>query len=370
MRELEQQLRRAFAEELGQHPDLGERPRLRVGVLVHSDYDRRVMLDFVFEPEMLEPWQAGPEGGAFAMREARYYRRLVEIDHRSRHRGLSQQSLVDFCQRLWDETCEDARMHREVARLRARRDEAYAARVTPEGEITPDSNLAFARAQQDLEDIERHALRHHTIEGRQRDEDERRRGVHESRTEHRIRIDAVHFTVGGVGGAGGGGGGGGGVGYVVHGGGGGGGGHSAEAEKKGRQLLLDHLTSEQRACFEKNGYFECIGSTTGKRYRIKTGRQMNVYELDDKGNQIVGRCFLPGGGLCEGDTMLAQKIAIECMEAEALKVANVFADKRTDAQRAAEPQYITWSQQDDITSWGAQPEPAAGILARLREAFS
>lgn len=44
----------------------------------------------------------------------------------------------------------------------------------------------------------------------------------------------------------------------------------------------------------------------------------------DDGNKTHGLCFLPVGGLVEGDCMLAQKNALELFEEEALKVANVI----------------------------------------------
>jgi hypothetical protein len=69
-------------------------------------------------------------------------------------------------------------------------------------------------------------------------------------------------------------------------------------------------------------YFEVIGSDTGKRYRIRHGRMMNVDELDSVGNKVCEWCFLPEGGLAAGDVRLAQKIALETFESQALAVAN------------------------------------------------
>jgi len=61
-------------------------------------------------------------------------------------------------------------------------------------------------------------------------------------------------------------------------------------------------------------YFEVIGSDTGKRYRIRHGRMMNVDKLDSVGNRVCEWCFLPEGKLAAGDVMLAQKIALETFE--------------------------------------------------------
>lgn len=99
---------------------------------------------------------------------------------------------------------------------------------------------------------------------------------------------------------------------------------SKEAKARGEKLLREHLTPKQRAEFEKHDYFHVIGCSTRKTYRITRGRQMNVYELDAAGKKVCGWCFLPGGNLCEGDTMLGQKIALECEEPAALAIANKF----------------------------------------------
>lgn len=97
-----------------------------------------------------------------------------------------------------------------------------------------------------------------------------------------------------------------------------------EAKQRGEALLREHLTAEQRAQLDRDNGFEVVGNKTGKRYRIHRGRQQNVYELDKRGRKRKGWCFLPGGGLCEGDVMLAQKFALELDEAAAMKVAQPF----------------------------------------------
>ena len=43
------------------------------------------------------------------------------------------------------------------------------------------------------------------------------------------------------------------------------------AEAKGLQLLLDNLTQEQRVKYQAFGFFDVVGSKTGKRYRIHHG---------------------------------------------------------------------------------------------------
>jgi hypothetical protein len=95
-----------------------------------------------------------------------------------------------------------------------------------------------------------------------------------------------------------------------------------EAEKKARDLLKQWLSPAQLAQYEGDGYFEVTGCDTGKRYRVRRDRQMNIDELDRRGVQIAVLCFEPEGHLPLGDVMLAQKLALETDEQAALAVAN------------------------------------------------
>ena len=68
-----------------------------------------------------------------------------------------------------------------------------------------------------------------------------------------------------------------------------------EAEKKARDLL-------KRGCRRRNshntrvdGYFEVTGCDTGKRYRVRRDRQMNIDELDGRGARIAVWCSGPKG---------------------------------------------------------------------------
>jgi hypothetical protein len=95
-----------------------------------------------------------------------------------------------------------------------------------------------------------------------------------------------------------------------------------EAELRGAQLLSQHLTREQRSDYERRGYFHVTGSATGKRYRIHHGEQMNIEELNEHGRRVRVLCFMPEGRVPLGDVLLAQKMALELFEADALKIAN------------------------------------------------
>jgi hypothetical protein len=90
------------------------------------------------------------------------------------------------------------------------------------------------------------------------------------------------------------------------------------------RLLREWLSPLQRTQFAKKGYFDVIGSDTGKQYRIYPGAMVNVCEIDEKGCR-VDLCFGPMGELPIGDVMLAQKIALESCESSVLAVARRFA---------------------------------------------
>jgi hypothetical protein len=94
-----------------------------------------------------------------------------------------------------------------------------------------------------------------------------------------------------------------------------------EAESRSHRLLVDNLSDTQRTEFLARGSFDVIGGDTGKRYRIKRDRQMNIEELNRSGRRIQQLCFLPKGDVPLGDMMLAQKLALELFETEALGIA-------------------------------------------------
>jgi hypothetical protein len=98
----------------------------------------------------------------------------------------------------------------------------------------------------------------------------------------------------------------------------------SSSELRGRKLLREWLSPEQRAQYDTLDHFDVKGCHTGKRYRIHHGTTANVLELDEAGRPRTGWCFVPNDQLVAGDVMLAQKIAIETDEHGALAVANEF----------------------------------------------
>jgi hypothetical protein len=92
-----------------------------------------------------------------------------------------------------------------------------------------------------------------------------------------------------------------------------------QAHLQGLRLLKENLTPSQREQLELLDYFDVAGGKTGTRYRIHLGDRMNIAQLDASGTRVRGLCFLPKGCLPVGDTMLAQKLALELFEVEALR---------------------------------------------------
>ena len=95
-------------------------------------------------------------------------------------------------------------------------------------------------------------------------------------------------------------------------------------EARGVRLLREWLSPEQLAQYERKGYFDVTGCDSGRRFRIRHGTAMNIYEIDHTGEALVGWCFVPSINLVAGDVMLAQKIALETNESGALAVAKSF----------------------------------------------
>jgi hypothetical protein len=95
-------------------------------------------------------------------------------------------------------------------------------------------------------------------------------------------------------------------------------------ESRALALLKQNLSSSQREQFDGHRFFDVIGGTTGTRYRIHQAYQMNVEELSAGGKRARLLCFAPQGRLPICDVLLAQKIALECFELDALAVANAI----------------------------------------------
>jgi hypothetical protein len=94
------------------------------------------------------------------------------------------------------------------------------------------------------------------------------------------------------------------------------------SEERSQDLLRQWLSPDQAEQYDRCQLFEVVGSDTGRRYRIRLGTTMNVEELAANGRIARRWCFAPEGAPAAGDVMLAQKIALETFELDALAVAN------------------------------------------------
>jgi hypothetical protein len=95
-----------------------------------------------------------------------------------------------------------------------------------------------------------------------------------------------------------------------------------QAEQRSLQLLRENLTARQREQYERHRYFDVVGGTSGRQYRIHDAHLLNVEEFDITGMQARILCFVPQGKLPSGDILLAQKLALEIFEGEAIAIAN------------------------------------------------
>ena len=106
------------------------------------------------------------------------------------------------------------------------------------------------------------------------------------------------------------------------------------AVKKSIALLKEWLSPEQLEQYERDGYFEVVGGSTGTRYRIRRPLPFNIDILLQDGSVDDRICVEPQSQstmrpMADGDILLAQKIALEKNEAETLKIANRTANWRT-----------------------------------------
>ncbi len=99
----------------------------------------------------------------------------------------------------------------------------------------------------------------------------------------------------------------------------------AKAKARARELLLSHLSRRQREEFAKTQAFRVRGSSGG-RYRLKLGRTSNVERLEDGTDKVLKvYCCHPDDDVPDEDTLIAQKMTIECDEEHFLAKANTRA---------------------------------------------
>ena len=93
------------------------------------------------------------------------------------------------------------------------------------------------------------------------------------------------------------------------------------AEQKSMRLLRAHLNALQRRQFDEHGWFDVVGGQSGRQYRVHRAYVTNVQEVGADGACVQVLCFLPRAHLPLGDVLLAQKVALEVFEDDALAVA-------------------------------------------------
>ena len=97
---------------------------------------------------------------------------------------------------------------------------------------------------------------------------------------------------------------------------------AAEAEAAAERLLREHLDAEQVAQLERDRAF-VVSVSSGRRYKIKRGRQGNVVEIDARGRSLRKFCIHADLYVPDPDTMLAQKLLLETDEAAFHRIANI-----------------------------------------------
>jgi hypothetical protein len=90
------------------------------------------------------------------------------------------------------------------------------------------------------------------------------------------------------------------------------------SEGRSQDLLRQWLSPDQAEQYDIYQRFDVVGSDTGTRYRIRRGAAMNIEELTGDGYVTRRWCFAPEGASAIGDVMLAQKVALETFELDAL----------------------------------------------------
>ena len=92
------------------------------------------------------------------------------------------------------------------------------------------------------------------------------------------------------------------------------------AQTRARELLLEHLTPDQRDTFIKKGWFIVQGGRTKTAYRIR-GDTL-IANVDVIGGRHRLCAHARSGSVPMGDQLLAQKIMLELAEDDFLRIAN------------------------------------------------
>lgn len=92
---------------------------------------------------------------------------------------------------------------------------------------------------------------------------------------------------------------------------------------RAQELLLQHLSPEQRDTFTRNGWFIVEGGKSKIRYRINGRSYAGNIEVLHGDNRVIHRlCCHADSHIPLGDQLLSQKIMLELAENDFLRIAN------------------------------------------------
>jgi hypothetical protein len=98
------------------------------------------------------------------------------------------------------------------------------------------------------------------------------------------------------------------------------------ANERAEALLRAALSPKQLKELDRRGYFHV--TVQERRFRITRGRAGNILEVDARSRALRKLCAHPVDQVPDADTMLAQKLWLEAMPTEFLKIANVTRIRR------------------------------------------
>lgn len=94
------------------------------------------------------------------------------------------------------------------------------------------------------------------------------------------------------------------------------------AEERAEKLLKEHLDPEEKARYERAGYF-LVKSHKGNLYKVKKGTHGNVIRIDPITKEEIESLCVQPSGVPTGDSNLTQKLWIEHAEEEFRRIANI-----------------------------------------------
>lgn len=110
------------------------------------------------------------------------------------------------------------------------------------------------------------------------------------------------------------------------------------ATRRAETLLRDSLSQKQLKELKRRNYFHVI--VGDRRFRITRGRSHNIKEVDVRGRILRTLCAHPIEQVPDADTMLAQKLWLESLPEEFIKIANVVRVQRRRSRNGIGPAVV------------------------------